>query len=60
MLRKRRGRRKWEVLKTWDTGRIAELDSAIDAEVLFLATDRMEESGMVEWPAARSATKTNG
>jgi hypothetical protein len=53
-----RGRRKWVLLESWD--RTAQVGSAIDAEVLRLANERMEESGMVEWPTARVATKTIG
>lgn len=56
--KKIRGRRKWEVLQSWD--RNALLDSEINAEVLRIATEKMEESGLVEWPSARSAVKTLG
>ena len=56
--KKIRGRRKWEVLQSWD--RNALLDSEINAEVLRIATEKMEESGLVEWPSARSAAKTLG
>jgi hypothetical protein len=56
--KKTRGRRQWVLLESWD--RTALLDSEIDAEVLRLANERMEESGMVEWPTARQATKTIG
>ena len=31
-----------------------------NAEVLRIATEKMEESGLVEWPSARSAAKTLG
>ena len=51
--KKIRGRRKWELLQSWD--RNALLDSEINAEVLRIATEKMEESGLVEWPSARSA-----
>ena len=56
--KKIRGRRKWELLQSWD--RTALLDSEINAEVLRIATEKMEESGLVEWPSARSAAKTLG
>ena len=56
--KKIRGRRKWEVLQSRD--RNALLDSEINAEVLRNATEKMEESGLVEWPSARSAAKTLG
>ena len=46
--KKIRGRRKWEVLQSWD--RNALLDSEINAEVLRIATEKMEES-----PAAHTA-----
>ena len=49
--RKMRGRRKWEVLRTWD--RTALLDTEINADILQSATGKMEQSGLVEWPAAR-------
>ena len=46
-----RGRRAWTELGTW--GRTAMLDSEIDHQILMLANERMEESGLVEWPQAR-------
>jgi hypothetical protein len=46
-----RGRRAWMELGTWD--RTAMLDSEIDHQILMLANQRMEESGLVEWPQAR-------
>jgi hypothetical protein len=46
-----RALRKWVLLESWD--RTDLLDSDIDAEVLRIANERMEESGMVELPAAR-------
>ena len=56
--RKVRGRRKWEVLRTWD--RTALLDTEINADTLQSATEKMEQSGLVEWPAARTSQKTLG
>jgi hypothetical protein len=56
--RKMRGRRKWEVLRTWD--RTALLDTEINADILQSATEKMEQSGLVEWPAARTSQKTLG
>jgi hypothetical protein len=50
--------RTWVLLESWDRTEL--LDSEIDAEVLSIANERMEISGMVEWPAARCATKTIG
>ena len=55
---KKRGRRIWEVLSVWD--RTQKLDSEIDAEILGIATAKMEESGLVEWPSARRPAKTIG
>jgi hypothetical protein len=56
--KKCRGRRKWAVVGTWD--RTAVLDSAIDVEIMRIATEKMEESGLVEWPSARKPKKTIG
>ena len=42
----------------WD--RTQKLDSEIDAEILGIATAKMEESGLVEWPSARRPAKTIG
>ena len=39
------------------TGMDSEFESEINAEV---ATEKMDESGLVEWPSARSAVKTLG
>ena len=55
---KKRGRRIWEVLSVWD--RTQKLDSDIDAEILGIATAKMEESGLVEWPCSRRSGKTIG
>ncbi len=55
---KTRARRKWVLLESWHRTEL--LDSEIDAEVLHISNERMEGSGMVEWPAARCATKTIG
>jgi hypothetical protein len=46
-----RGRRTWTELDSWD--RSAMLDSEVDHQVLTLANQRMEDSGLVEWPQAR-------
>ena len=46
-----RGRRTWTELGSWD--RTSTLDSEIDHQVSTLANQRMEESGLVEWPRAR-------
>ena len=54
----KRGRRIWEVLGMWD--RTEKLDSEIDAEILGIATAKMEESGLVEWPCSRRSGKTIG
>jgi hypothetical protein len=51
--RKVRGRRKWEVLHTWD--RTALLDTEINADTLQRATEKMEQSGLIEWPSARTS-----
>ena len=51
--RKDRGRRKWEVLHTWD--RTALLDTEINADTLQRATEKMEQSGLIEWPSARTS-----
>ena len=51
--RKVRGRRKWEVLHTWD--RTALLDTEINADILQRATEKMEQSGLVEWPSSRTS-----
>jgi hypothetical protein len=52
-----RGRRKWEVLGTWDQNEI--LNSEVNAEILRIATAKMEESGLVEWPSAWRPPKTS-
>jgi hypothetical protein len=51
------GRRTWTELGTWD--RTAMLDSEIDYQVLTLANQRMEASGLVEWPQARRRDDTH-
>jgi hypothetical protein len=53
-----RGRRKWEVLATFD--RTAVLDSEVTAAIQRIADEKMEESGLVEWPSARIPSKTIG
>jgi hypothetical protein len=42
--KRRRVRRKWSVLGDWDAGQL--LASVIDANILWVATERMEESGL--------------
>ena len=51
--RKVRGRRKWEVLHTWD--RTALLDTEINADTLQRAAEKMEQAGLIEWPSARTS-----
>jgi len=53
-----RGRRQWEVLATFD--RTAVLDSEVTAAIQRIADEKMEESGLVEWPSARIPSKTIG
>ena len=49
-----RGRRQWQQLALWD--RTSKLDSEINTELLTIATAKMEESGLVEWPQVRRRT----
>ena len=48
-IKKVRGRRRWEVMGSWD-----------QTEILRIATVKMEESGLVEWPSAQCPPKTIG
>jgi hypothetical protein len=45
------GRRSWTQLGSWD--RTALFESEIDHQILTLANERMEISGLVEWPQVR-------
>jgi hypothetical protein len=49
--KRRRVRRKWTVIGDWDAGHY--IPSELDANILRVATERMEESGLVEWPSTR-------
>jgi len=49
--KQRRVRREWTVLGEWDPVQL--LATEIEADILQLATTRMEESGLVEWPSTR-------
>ena len=46
-----RGRRSWTQHGSWD--RTALFESEIDHQILTLANERMEISGLVEWPQVR-------
>jgi hypothetical protein len=57
--KRRRARRKWTVLGHWDACHY--IASELDANILRVATERMEESGLVEWPSTRvKPTKSIG
>ncbi len=49
--KRRRACRQWSVLGDWDADQF--ITSEIDANILRVATERMEESGLVEWPSTR-------
>ncbi len=49
--KRRRVSREWRVLGDWDPVQL--LPSEIEANILRVATERMEESGLVEWPSTR-------
>ncbi len=49
------GRHKLKVLETWD--RTAMLDSEVNVGIMLIAAEKLEESGLVEWPTARRTTK---
>jgi hypothetical protein len=42
------GQPKWDVLSNWDL--TAQSNSEINAQLLLIASEKMEESGVVEWP----------
>jgi hypothetical protein len=46
----RAGRADWNLLGFWDRAQV--LESEIQSELLQLATDLMEQSGLIEWPSA--------
>ena len=48
-----RRRRNWTALASFD--RTAMLDSEIDAAISALATEKMQESGLMEWPEIKRA-----
>ena len=50
-----RGRREWTELAGYD--RTAMLDTEIDAAILAIATEKMQESGLMEWPEMKRADK---
>ncbi len=50
--KRRRVRKQWTVLREWDATQY--LASEIEANILRVATERMEESCLVEWPSTRA------
>ena len=50
-----RGRRSWTELAYFD--RTAMLDSEVEAAILEMATQKMQESGLMEWPEIKRADK---
>ncbi len=50
--KRRRVSKEWTPLEEWDATQF--LASEIDAKILRVATERMEESGLVEWPSTRA------
>ncbi len=48
-----RWRRNWTELATFD--RTAMLDSEVEAGILAIATEKMQESGLMEWPEIKRA-----
>ncbi len=50
--KRRRVRWTWTIIGEWDACQF--LASEIDAHILRIATERMEESGLVEWPSTRA------
>ncbi len=50
--KRRRARRKWTVIGEWDANQF--LAAKLEANILRVTTERMEESGLVEWPSIRA------
>ena len=57
--KRRRVSKEWTLLQEWDATQF--LASELEAKILRVATERMEESGLVEWPSTRvKPTKSIG
>jgi hypothetical protein len=57
--KRRRVSKEWTLLQEWDATQF--LASELEAKILRVATERMEESGLVEWPSTRAKpTKSIG
>jgi hypothetical protein len=50
--KRRRVRKEWTLLEEWDVNQY--LATELEANILLVATARMEESGLVEWPSTRA------
>jgi len=50
--KRRRVSKEWTPLEEWDATQF--LASELEAKILRVATERMEESGLVEWPSTRT------
>jgi hypothetical protein len=46
--------KQWTVLGEWDATQYLQVASEIEANILRVATEQMEESGLVEWPSTRA------